>query len=288
LLVAGADAADVSPENKQKARDAYERGAEASARGDHAAAARELALADEIAPNPVALEAALEASIDADDAARGMELAARAEARGEPGRVAELARKARARFSGRVGRVKILCAGCTATLDGEPIPTEKERFVLVGRHVAAVERGEAGREGRTIEVGPGALTLVDGWTTKEKPAASSISPAWFAAGAVLTAVAAGVTVGSAVDTKRRHDSFVAANCTLPAAPPACTGLADDGLAAQTRTNVSIGVSAALGVGTAVLGVFTFGKTNQSAGPASGFSVEPRDKGAFARLVLVLP
>ncbi|MDI1452178.1 hypothetical protein QHF85_49515, partial [Polyangium sp. 6x1] len=51
-----------------EAKAAYDRGAAAYERGDMATAARELARADALAPNPVALASALRAAIEGDDA----------------------------------------------------------------------------------------------------------------------------------------------------------------------------------------------------------------------------
>jgi hypothetical protein len=90
--------ADASADNKQKARAAYARATEANERGDYVGAARELALADELAPNPVTLKAALEATLDADAAVLGMELVARADKRGESDEIADVA-TVRKRFS---------------------------------------------------------------------------------------------------------------------------------------------------------------------------------------------
>lgn len=235
--------AEPTAADMENARAAYDRGAAASARGDHATAARELALADTIAPNRVALEAALTAALDADDAALGMELAARAEARGEGGSVAELAREARARFAGRAGPV-----------------TKAE----------ATPPAAAGAE-----------------TAPRSPEGSGLSPAWFVAGLALTAAAGGGAIASGLDTKGRHDDFVAARCPEPGPTGECARLADEGSGAQARTNVLIGVTAALGAATAVLGFVSFGGRGAPPGATSGVSFEARG-GPFARLVLVLP
>jgi len=283
-------AAEVSAEDKQQARAAYERGAEASARGDHATAAKELARADELAPNTVTLEAAIQAALDAEDAVLGMELVARAEARGEGGKIAELAQQARSSFAARVGRVKILCSGppaCTATLDGAPIRLSQEKFVLTGNHVAAIQFANT-KEQRTIEVKPGALTLVDGWPSlarEEEPYVKS--PAWFILMTGMAAVVAGGTIASGVDTRDKHAAFVGARCQEPGPPPECAKLAEDGRDAQARTNLFVGVTAGAVLTAGLLGLATFVKPTRSA-PTSGFSIEPGKDRLFAKLVLVLP
>lgn len=65
-------------------------------------------------------------------------------------------------------------------------------------------------------------------------------------GAGLTAVSAGVLLWSGVDTLTARDAYVA--------NPTEAGY-NDGVGRETRTNVLIGVTAALGVATAVSAIF---------------------------------
>lgn len=283
--------ADVSADDKQKARAAYIRATEANDRGDYATAARELALADELAPNAVTLQAALEAALDADAPAIGMELVTRAEIRGERGQIETLMANARKRFSERVGRVKIVCPdvpSCQATLDGEAIAVSTERFASVGKHAVVIVAGGVSKQ-RDINVVSRALALVAVSDVAAAPGPrAGLSPVWFAASLVAT-VAAGVGTGiSGADTKQQHEAFVAARCTEAAPPATCNDLAGAGQSAQTRTNVLVGVTATLALSTIVLGAVTFSKKNAPSGPVSGFSLEPRPDGAFGRLMIVLP
>jgi hypothetical protein len=85
-----------------------------------------------------------------------------------------------------------------------------------------------------------------------RPDPGGISPGFFFAGAGLTALAGTGLILSALDTRRIHGQFELYGCESSPAPP-CAGLADDGQAAQTRTNVLVGVTAALGVATVALG-----------------------------------
>jgi hypothetical protein len=71
---------------------------------------------------------------------------------------------------------------------------------------------------------------------------------WFYAGLGATAVAGGLAVGFGIDTANRHASFARA-CGTDA--PSCGNLASEGRAAQTRTNVMLGVTAGLGAATVV-------------------------------------
>jgi hypothetical protein len=69
---------------------------------------------------------------------------------------------------------------------------------------------------------------------------------WFWVSAGATVLAGGVTIGSGIDTEQRHAAF-ARDCR--SSPTTCSQLATEGQSAQTRTNVLIGVTAALGAAT---------------------------------------
>jgi hypothetical protein len=310
LLGATSARAEASPEDKRQAAAAYARATEANERGDFLVAARELALADELMPNAVTLQAALEAALDADAPTLGMDLALRAEKRKESGELGDLAAKVRQRFSGRVGRVQVVCPvekNCSANIDGENVPLQKEHFVLVGKHVAIVSTKNNSVR-RDLDVPPMGLVIVTGpdqvpqetpakdtpakdTPAKDTPAKetkSGLSPAWFVAGLVTT-VGAGVGMAiSGADTKEKHDTFLASRCAEVSAPATCTDVASEGRSAQNRTNVLVGATAALGVTTIVLGVLTFSKKNSTQKTNSAFTIEPRKDGAFARLIFVWP
>jgi nicotinamidase-related amidase len=81
----------------------------------------------------------------------------------------------------------------------------------------------------------------------------------------VTAVAGGVTVWSGLDTEKRYDSF-AETRTDP-------GLRDAGRAAQTRTNVLLGVTATAAVATAALGLFVVDFRSEQA-PERSVQVSP--------------
>jgi len=185
----------------------------------------------------------------------------------------------------------VQCPGslaCKATLDDAPITPDKQVFVRPGAHVASVEQGGA-REQRRFEVKAGEAIEIARWNAPwDAPSSTGPSPVWFYVGLGLTAVAAGVTIASGVDTKALHDDFVAAGCPGPARPGDCVGLREDGLDAQTRTNVLAGVAGALGVATAVVGVFALGAKPGAKESAPRVSVEARGGGPFAKLILVLP
>lgn len=117
--VALADVPSASADDVAKARHAYDLGAEAFAHKSYAEAAKQFALADEIGPNPVALESGLRAAILADEAVLGMILAERAEMRPKSALVEAQAKKAREHFGMRTGRISVTCAPtttCTAAM----------------------------------------------------------------------------------------------------------------------------------------------------------------------------
>lgn len=184
------------------AREIYDQGAAAYRRGEYAAAAELFARADEIAPNAVALEAALRAALRADEPVLGIELAERAEERLEArsrergdarskermnerararereadGRGASLlaaAGAARDAFASRVGRIEASCRGCTARIDGASVPPGRPRWVEAGFHL--VQLGSSGRiERRLVNVEPGTLVRVE-LARPPKPAVAASS-----------------------------------------------------------------------------------------------------------------
>ena len=259
-LVGSSAIADDASSAKARARDAYDRGAAAHERGDHATAARELALADAIVPSSVTLEAALESAIAADDAVLGMDLCDRSERAKVSPTLAALVRRARARFEQRVGRVRIECARgapCAATIDGARVDPDRSIVVLAGKHVVRVEQGGKGEE-RAIDVGPGgsvAVAIEAASPAPRREDARGPSIGWFVAALGATAVAGGVTIGFGVDTASRHGRFVSAGCSGPVHGD-CDALASAGRAAQIRTNAMIGVTAALGAASVIVGVVT--------------------------------
>jgi len=74
-----------------------------------------------------------------------------------------------------------------------------------------------------------------------------ISPIWFYLGLGATGIAGAATIVSGVDTANQHSHFVSQCGT----DRDCPTLASNGQAAQTRTNVLLGVSAGLAAVTAV-------------------------------------
>jgi hypothetical protein len=270
LIVPRASRADGGA--SEEARAAYDRGAAAHARGDYRVAASEMARADALAPNPVALKAALDEVLLADDPELGMQLVERARLRapGDP-TLAPSVRDATARFAGRTGKVRVDCGGrtCRASIDGRQVDLLAPVTVLVGSHQLAIDAGggvttrevTVSGDRETVVVLPPAEPLAavprpvaPGPLAARSRAAPSRGPSsvWFFTAAAVTAVAGGVTIASGIDTANQHASFVSRGCGAPGGAADCATISSDGIGAQTRTNVLAVTTGVLGVATLAL------------------------------------
>lgn len=279
-----------APPDKVHAKEAYDRGLEAHKRGDLTRAAEEFARADSLAPSAVALQAALDAAIEADDAALGAELLERSKREpAPPPALASSITAAHLKFNGRAGRVRVTCppkATCLAKVDERPAEIDKIVWARTGQRTVIVQvDGEAqtklievGTE-QVVEVSPSAKAggpLVAKPTTVEKATASSPSatrpaeteppkdkrgilekgfpPIIFYAGVGATVLAAGATVFFAVSTSSSHSDFTNAGCDK-ANFPDCEKLKRDGEQNQLATNIGFAVTGVLAVGTGLIGLF---------------------------------
>jgi hypothetical protein len=290
LAVAGSEllAFPAAADDPTQARVVYDRGTAAHRRGDFAEAAADFALADSLAPSPVALRAALDDAIKADDPALGMELVERFDRAPAAGPVAASASAAREKFQGRAGRVAVHCpasGSCMATLDGRTLDVTRPAWASVGQHTLLVQIDETPRP-RLIEVKPNetldvtptpapspapALEPTPAPAPASAPAAaltpalappapvdrgsSGLSPVWFWVGLGATAIAGGATLWSGLDTDSKHQSFESENCPRVGST-SCSSLGVAGSSAETRTNVLVGVTAAVGAATVVALIFT--------------------------------
>jgi len=273
LLVGGeAQAAD---ETVAKASQLYDAGRQAHKQGDHRTAALRFLEADRLVPAPAALEAALAAALLADDPALAMRIADRARRAADDERLAAMAAKLRSDHSSRAGRIAVRCEDCAATIDGVPVVVGEPHWVAVGRREVVLRIGPQ-QQRRSVMVEPRVMVeLFPRGSSPTSPSSSppptataatrppetsgGISPGWFWVGVGLTAVAGGGAIISGVDTLRQHDEFEGA--------PSAEG-AQDGEAAQTRTNIFIGLSAGLGVTTALLGLFAVDWGDDTEGSAA--------------------
>ena len=289
IAFAAVDARAQGTPDTAHAKEAYDRGVAAHEKGDFLRAAREFAAADSLAPSSVALQAALDAAVDADDAVIGGELLERSKRLAAPinPKLARSIDAARKKLGGRAGRVHVTCpvgATCTATLDGKPFETKSPAWVVIGPHTVVVQvDGETQSKGvdvkgdelvdfapvRKAAVAPAPPaspppTPLPAGTTAAPPApptpppadttsaSSGLPPLVFYVTLGATVVAAATAGYFMLTTKSKHDDFVRDGCE--AAPGAtCDGLKKDGDFAQTAANVTIVVTAALTVATVVLG-----------------------------------
>lgn len=251
-LPVAASAAD--PPEVVAARAAYDRGVALFEAKDWAGAARAFAEADATVRNDVALGAAIDAAIRADDPILGMELVERAEGRPNVANLAD----ARAKFGRRVGAVRVTCAGCSAKLDGAPLVIGARRIVAPGAHALVLEQ-DGKREGREVIVGPEQTSEIV-WAPPVAPApeapprAPGLSPTWFWIGAGATVALAGVTTWSALSVRADHADFEERGCSR-VETAGCRDLADRGARGQVVTNVLLGASILSAATTTVLGVY---------------------------------
>jgi hypothetical protein len=293
--------------DKARAKEAYDRGTAAHQRGDFATAAAEYALADEIAPSPVALQAALDEAIKADDPGIGTELLERANRAPITGALEKSVNAARTAFAHRAGKIHLTCPAnntCLATIDGRAATIDKQTWTRAGQHTIVFQVGDESQQklvdvkaDQTLDVAPqekqpasppptptsspsssGATpptppTLAPSApppdartptstptptptptpliTTTDRP--SRLPVILLATGTVLVG---GASIWSALDTQSQHKKFTDAGCDKVAAVN-CSNLASNGSAAQDRTNIMLGVTAALAVATGVVAIITF-------------------------------
>ncbi len=266
------------PGDKARAKEAYDRGLQAHKRGDVKKAAEEFARADSLAPSPIALQAALDATIEADDAPLGAELLERSRREPAPPGLAASITAAHLKFNGRTGKVRVACPGsasCSAKVDDQPIEVDKVVWARTGQHtVVAQVDGKSHKQ--QIEVSSDQLVEISAVKgvaaaraeledTTPPPDADSDSPrkrGAFAGGlppivffgaAGLTVAVAGVTTYFAIDTSSQHSEFEKAGCNQANFAP-CAGLRSDGESSQSTTNVMLALTGVAAVGTAVIGV----------------------------------
>jgi hypothetical protein len=285
LLSCSVALAQTQPD-RERAREAYDRGVKAHQRGDYATAAAEFAKADEIAPSPVALQAALDAAIEADDPVIGAELLERSKRGPVEGALAGSVSRARERLAGRAGQISIRCPDkCMAAIDGKPVDATKPLWVRAGQHAVLMQVGGAEPQQRLVDVSANATVEVAPQPSpaqpapapapaptpapearpepkpfpirdagEKKPASAGGLPPWaFWIGVGATALLGGASVGMGIYTKSEHDKFVSQGCDR-AAYAGCTQIARTGDAAQLTTNLLLVGTGVAAVATVVLGV----------------------------------
>jgi len=289
--VASAQSAPTAAE-KARAKEAYDRGVQAHKRGDFQAAARDFAEADALAPSNVALQAGLDAAVDADDPAVGGELIDRSRRATPTGALAQSVEAARKKFAGRSARIGVTCPSgstCKSTVDGAPMDPKRPTWVRAGGHtVVVVIDGDT--QTKVVDVRadqieavvptkplPAAAAAVppsttststsptpstattppapptDERTPSEKSASAKLPPAVFWVGVGVTGASAVISTIFMAAASSAHSTFVDAGCER-ANEIGCAGFKDDGEGSQARANVSLVVTGVLAAATIVIGV----------------------------------
>lgn len=275
LLVANAavPAAAFAEAARDRAANAYERGARALELGDFAAAARHFEEAHDIQPSDVAREQAIACYTRSNEPWRAASLALQAPSQ----HVALLAAAARDQ-----ARLELRCDGCALEVDGERTP-RAELFVAPGAHRVrahfahgSVQRRFQSAAGQSVvlELHPPAPPMDLRAEPRTQPSlgsarparpgpdaeGSGLSPAVSYVLAAATTISIGTTVWSLLDLGTAADRYDVALAVARDAPSATSvARADDALgrarSAQARTHLLLGATGALGTATAVVALF---------------------------------
>jgi len=279
-----------SPAQIKAAATAFDRGREAYKSEDYREAAEQFESADASAPSASAIELAIRARDKNGELERAATLAALAlERHGDDANIQKVAPPIVARAKAELYELKVHCdSECDLTIaakivHGEPA-TDRTLYLAPGNYVVRAgwsgnrslsKRAQATKGGSgTLEfeapaAGEASAAVEPPSGDKPPPskgegeaegetehARSGWSPTVFWTGVGLTAVLAGVTTWSGLDTQANPGvDKVKATCALPNNDRACLDQYNQGVSEQRRTNVLIGVTAGVGLATAVVGLF---------------------------------
>lgn len=288
-------ASEPTPAQVRVAAEAFDKGREAYKSEDYVEAAEQFEKADSNAPSPAALELAIRARDKAGELDRAATLMSLAMRR-HPGEesLMKIASDLSKRASATLFELRALCdTPCDLTVGGKIVHggPETERLLYIQPGPLTVRAGwsdnrsdskqvqaEAGSKGEVsfiapatpaakgmaqepsdpVEAAPVAPPRDDGGDKKS----SGWSPTVFYVGAGLTAVLGGVTVWSGIDTVNNPGADrVKKECGTQG--ESCA-LYQEGVSKQRRTNVLIGVTAGVGVGTVLIALLA---TDWSGGKA---------------------
>lgn len=305
--LAQTNASEPTPEQVRLAAEAFDLGRQSYKDGRFAEAAEQFERADASAPSATALELALRSRDKAGDLDRAGTLAVLALALyPNDENIAKIAPEIIERARVDLFELTVTCSEPCEITDGNKVvhgvaATKRTLFLSPGSHNLRAGFGGGRTEAKSVDAAAGASGSVDFTTAapqesepeeKAEPVTSAPEPVaeaepstkkshglppvvfWAAAGA--TVVAGGVTVWSGIDTVNNPGADkVKAQC---AAGDQNCSLYKQGRAAQTRTNVLLGVTGVLAVGTAVLAAVGI-DWSPSSKPA------PADDGGQAKLDL---
>lgn len=310
-------ATEPTPAQIKVAAEAFDRGREAYKAEEYVEAAEQFEKADSNAPSSAALELAIRARDKAGELDRAATLMALALRRHpDDGNFLKIAPDLSRRAGEALFELNVTCdQPCDLTVGGKLIhgaPDIERRLYLTpgaltvragwsdNRSDSRQVQADKGGKGEIAFAAPVTAAAQAMGKEPDEPAAqapragdatrdqgpaksSGWSPAVFFVGAGLTAVAGGVTIWSGIDTVN--------NPGTEAVERECAGegescqLYQEGLSKQRRTNVLIGVTAGLGVATALVGLLaTDWSGGKSAAAPSAKLERPRlDIGPWATL-----
>ncbi|MBS2013918.1 MAG: hypothetical protein JST00_13595 [Deltaproteobacteria bacterium] len=298
---------------KARAKEAYDRAVEAHKRGDYQQAAREFAEADALAPSSIALQAALDAAIEADDPVLGGDLldrSRRASVNGASVALLQTVEAAKKKFAGRAGRVGIVCpAGstCLSTIDGTAMDSTRPTWVRTGGHLVVIvvdgnpqtknvdvradqlEAVVVSRSSSTMlppstapgyspssDIGDAGLHSSSSAAERDRARhgrGAKLSPGVFWVGVGATGTAAVATVVLMSLASEARSDFVEAGCGR-ANEIGCTAFKDAGESSQTRANVSLAGTGVIAVATIVIGLaFTDWSSGRPVSKAGGLFID---------------
>jgi hypothetical protein len=249
----------VSAEERRAASQAYDRGSAAYIARDFARAATYFETAHRLAPAATALAQAARAHARAGNALRAATLALRLEATyPDESNAMAIATEILAANAERFFRVDVRCDGCAVELDGTLLEhpsffVEPDTEHEVGGHFETgdvserVTGGAGERREIVLEAPPEAPASAPEGPAPSTGGGGGLSPIFSIAAGALAVGAGGVLIWSGVDTLAGVDDYEN--------DPTTEALAV-GQSKETRTNVLIGVTAALAVTTLVLAIFT--------------------------------
>jgi hypothetical protein len=307
LLPAYSARADDDP--KARAREAYARGEKLAANKDLEGAAAAFAEADWYAPNPTALEAALEATIRADAPALGMNLVERA-SRSPADLAIPAVRTARERFATRVGVLTFPCREeskpCKPIFRGAPVMASRV-WALPGNYEVQFEGAS---KAVLVDLGAGAERRVDPPAPEPAPVVTKprevvqpvkdagISPLWTILPAGVTVVSGGMLLASILQVGAAESDLETFQLTenpgagaTPAQKDAFAqgqnDIIDEGETWSTMAGVFGGLTAAAGAATIIVLVIALSSEPDEVPQTVGYLL-PVEGGFSAGLSVTLP
>ena len=259
-------AQEISAEQKAVAAKTFRQAEADFRRHEYKKAAEGFEEANSIAPHPAALFNAARAWEKAGELTRAANLCARylADAPEDDSRRTK-ANALIGELTPKLGRIEVIDKGAkNVQIDGQPRELEVT-YVDAGDHTVSGVFGDrvvrrkisvvAGSLARVVlekpkpkpePTAPAAQAPEQDLAPPAEPSKKPLKPTWVYVGAGVTAVLAGATVWSGLDTQSARTDYDA--------NPTPEGL-DDGRAKQRRTNLLLGASVVAGVGTGALALF---------------------------------